>query len=167
MTARIQPALDALKLIMLAAAPVGVPAASAAYAYPADYASMPKPLNGLPAVVVHRMGARPRAFGAKAAGLDRHNWIAGIDILLLDGPLMNDEQIYQADRLFEPWLEAAKAALFENLTLSGTAAMIGAGSPNGDLFQYIDANIMWVGATYWGIRLELPILQTAAQTMTG
>lgn len=167
MTARIQPALNALKAIMATAAPVGYPPATAVYAYPANYNIMPKPLGALPVIIVHRLGGRPRSLGAKAAGLDRHNWMAGIDILLAPGPLMNDEQVYAAESFFEPWLEAAKAALFENLTLSGTADMIGSGAPNGDLFQYIDAHLQWVGGVYWGMRLELPILQTAAQTMTG
>lgn len=167
MTERIKPALEAIKDIMALVGPGPLPMATAVYAYPYDYEDMPKPLEDLPNIVIHRLGGRPRSFGAKAAGRDRHNWSAGIDILLLPGPLMNDQQVYQAESLFEPWLEATKAALFENLTLSGTADMIGDGTPNGDLFQYIDAHLQWVGAVYWGIRIELPIIQTAVQTMTG
>lgn len=166
MTARIVPALAALKAIMATVAPSGVAQPTAAYSYPADYRTMPKPIERLPVVVVHRIGGRKRAFGSKANGLDRHRWLAGIDVLLLPGPLMNDEQIYQADSLLEPWLEAVKDDLFQNIKLNGTVTMIGSGQPNGDLFEYIDCHLQWVGKVYWGIRFELPILQTAAQTMS-
>lgn len=167
MTARIAPALVALKDVLETCEPAGFSRPKAVYAYPADYRAMPKPFGALPVIVVHRLGGRRRPFGSKAAGLDRHKWLAGIDVLLTPGPLMNDEQVWQADRFFEPWLETVKNVLFQNLTLSGTVDMIGSGSPSGDLFEYIDAHLQWVGATYWGIRFELPILQTIAQTMNG
>lgn len=169
MTSRIVATLTALKAVM-ATVVTSIPTSpTAVYAFPQDYTAMPKPIEtaNLPVVVVHRLGGRRRAFGSKAVGLDRHRWLAGVDVLLLPGPLVNEEQYYQAESLFEPWLEAVKSTLFQNLKMQNTVAMIGDGLPSGELFEYIDANMMWVGRVYWGIRFELPVLHVAAQTMKG
>lgn len=166
MTDRIIASLNALKTIMATVTTADGDTPTAVYAYPQDYATMPKPieLDNLPVVIVQRLAGRKRGFGSKANGLDRHVWLAGIDLLLM-GYLHNEEQMYQAENLFGPWLEAVKNTLFQNVTLGGTATMIGSGQPNGELFQYIDAHLQWVSKDYWGIRFELPVLHTAAQTM--
>lgn len=165
----IDASLLALRDIILTAAPTDLPPLSAAYAYPNQLPSIPMPIEAdtLPVAMVHRRTARRNAVGAKAAGLARHFWMAYVDLLLLPGPLMNHEQILEADTLFYPWWLAVQGVLFTNLTLSGTADMIGGGAQGSDVFEYIDTHLQWFQKDFWGIRFEVPVRHSWAQSMSG
>lgn len=163
----IEASLLALRNVVLTAAPVGLAPLTAAYAYPQQIAAIPTPIEAdtLPVGIVHRRTGRRTAVGSKAAGMARHFWTANIDLLLAPGPLMNDEQIREADGLFYPWWLAIQDVLFNNLTLNGTADMIGGGAQGSDLFDYIDTHLQWFQKVYWGIRIEVTVRHSWPQTM--
>lgn len=164
----IDTALASLRDIVLTVSATGQPALTAAYAYPADQATMPETIEAemLPLAIVHRRTNRRTALGSLAAGRARHVWMANIDLLLKPGPLVNEEQIRQADALFEPWLVAMYGVLFQNLTLAGTADGAGWAVTQSTMFDYIDTHLQWFQKVFWGIRFELPVKQTWAQAMT-
>jgi hypothetical protein len=164
----INESLTVLKDVVYTIAPTGQPTLTAAYSYPAQQLTMPDTIEAemLPVAIIHRRTNRRTPLGSFAAGKGRHRWTANIDLLLLPGPLVSEEQIRAADALFEPWLVAMYGLLFQNLTLAGTADMIGGGVPGGDFFEYIDTHLQWFSKVYWGIRFELPVKQSWAQAMT-
>jgi hypothetical protein len=166
----IDASLMALRDVVLTAAPLGnIVPLTAAYAYPKQLIEIPMPIetDTLPVAMVHRRTNRRNPVGAKAAGLARHFWVAYVDLLLAPGPLMNHEQILEADTLFYPWWLAVQSVLFTNLTLNGTADMIGGGAQGSDVFDYIDTHLQWFQKDFWGIRFEVPVRHSWAQDMSG
>lgn len=164
----INDSLAALRDLIVTVQATGQPPIRAGYAYPAQQATMPETIDpdDLPLVITHRRTSRRGTVGTLAAGRAKHMWLAHIDLLLAPGPLVNEEQIREADAMFEPWLIAMYGVLFQNLTLTGTADMIGSGVPGGDFLDYIDTHLQWFGKVFWGVRFELMVKQTWAQTMT-
>lgn len=129
--------------------------------YPADY---PFTVNDLPVAIVHRMTNREAPVRTRSVGSGSQTWQMGIDILLIEGPLMNDEQMATADGLYEPWVDTIDALLAGDYTLGGTVTTIGQ-IGQGVTFTPMDTHLQWYKKIYWGIRFQVPVLQDWDRTL--
>ena len=161
-------ALVQLKALLLTATAAGQPALTAGYIMPDEYATIPTP-PALPFLIVGELYNVPNESLRKAAGLAVHKWRAEVLIFAAQGPLTTLNSSTAAAMLkTRGWAKALSDVLWANQSLNGAAQIIG--EPAGEmrrLFQYGIGHI-YLGdtQTYWGLRLELPIQQTYAQSMS-
>lgn len=127
------------------------------YVYPDDY---PFGLDRLPVCIIHRMTNRSAPVTTRAVGVGSQYWWMAVDFLLREGQLQNDEQVQRVNLLYEPWVEAFDEMLSANWTLGGTVTTVGAFPPNGVFFIPVDAHLGWFKRMWWGIRCQVPILQS-------
>lgn len=165
----IREALYALKTILADVAPEDTPVATAVYVYPHDY-TPPVPEERPPFITVQQIVNTTNRWGVKQAGRGIHVWEVDIRVLLWKGQLTKDEQIVEAAKRQESWLQALGLTLFTNMSLNGTVDLIGGGRLGndgfGDLFEYQIGHMTRGGAAtqlYWGVGLRLPIRQSFAQ----
>ena len=164
----VRDALVQLKALLMTATAAGQPALTAGYVMPDDYALLPD-TPACPFLVVGELYNVPNDWQRKAAGLALHKWRAEGLVCTAPGPLTTLNATTAAAMLTtRNWARALSDKLWANQSLNGTAQIIG--EPAGEmrrLFQYGIGHVH-LGDTnvYWGLRLELPIQQTHAQSMS-
>lgn len=163
----VRDALVQLKALLMTATATGQPAIAAGYVMPDDYALLSGTLS-LPSLVVGELYNSPNDWLRKADGLGLHRWRAEVLLFAAEGPLTTLSATTAAAMLTtREWARAFANVLWANQTLNSTAQIIG--EPNGEmrrLFQYGIGHV-YLGDTgeYWGLRAEIVIQQTHAQTM--
>lgn len=117
-----------------------------------------------PFVVVSKLNAGTGSWQAHSYGTGQHKWDLLVAVYLREGPIVvtdADPTTAQALEYAFEWYKALADLLFANLTLSGTAIMIGDGE--GTLFEYVTDNIIWNGKQHFGHLFSIPVLQTEEQ----
>ncbi len=160
--------LTALNTILLTADPTPLPKATAAFSYPEQWGEINDALveRKLPIFTVQEVVNRPFTIRRLTMGKSIHWWDVDIRLYLHKGLLTKHEYMAAADTKQRYWLYAISKVLFANMTLSGTAHVIGQNSVPGDLFTYRTGHMNWQTNTYWGIALTLTVAQILTQEMT-
>ena len=163
-------ALNALSSILGAATATGQDAIVNSWVYPDEYADIElSRLDSLPALVVAEQVATLNQWGIKSSGVGYHRWVAEVILFLYKGaPKHPSEQAAAAELLQEGWVKALSAALVDDITLNDTVVKVG--TPDGNfplkVFDYEIEYIQWNQQPYWGIHLQIPIMQYIDQTQS-
>lgn len=152
-------ALAQLKIILADIDPSPEPTPAKIWVYPQDHEFIN--FDEFPVIIVSQMINRRIPWQRQTFQLGRHQWPCEIDVFLCHAPLLNDAEMAEAEVKLTPWPVAMGAILNLNQKLNNTCQSIG--EPSGNLFYYQAGHIMWGTKEMFGLRFELPIVQSPIQ----
>lgn len=145
-------ALAALKTLLGSLDPTPQPKPVLIVNYPVEYRDLN--FDRLPVVLLQQFTNQDSIWSQYTYGSTLHTWQIEILAFLMDGPVINDEQVAIAEQLHPTWVTAMASLLDGNITLSvtpeATLSLVG-----GELFRYRVGHLAWWDKTFFGVRYLL------------
>lgn len=114
-----------------------------------------------PFIVISTLDREWLPFRPLHRGAMKHEWIAEINCCLSTGPITTMVRAVELEPIWMTWLNQVASLLGENRGLNGQALAIGSGI---DLFRYRVGQFELGRRVYYGVRVQVPVLQLVQMT---